>query len=84
MGFGGGLGASAMVGCPAFESAGFSFTENFPGSAMEQWCVGPRAWPHSGVCSVALGGGFCAGLDGAGRDVLWRSCTVSVRNCSWA
>ena len=44
-----------MVGCPAFESVRPSLTEKPPGSGLEQWSVGPCAWPHSGVCSVVLG-----------------------------
>ena len=33
----------------------FSFTEKPPGLGMEQLSVGPCAWSHSGVYSVALG-----------------------------
>ena len=43
-----------MVGCAAFESVGFSFTEKPPGLGLEQWSVGPYAWHQDGVCSVVL------------------------------
>ena len=78
-----GFGLGPMVGCPTLESVGFSFTEKPLAWGWSSGLLGFLSGLMTGL-QCGTGGGFSAGLGGAGPYVLWPSYIVLVGIWSWA